>query len=786
MELNDSFLNHNETPDTSQERPNFDWPKLRKAIGFYEREKLRYFPVIWGAKNPAINSWKTFQSRAPTLEEKATWFHEGKPTGIAIVCGAVSGGLVALCFNDPGGAEEFFGPGLWQRLLTSTFVSKTPRGYHVLLRSDTPIKSQFVRKGDNESWLEIRSDGNYIVAPPSLHPIGVLYQAIGVNSIAKPKNLVSFIDQRLAQLGLRVRGTEKAPKERAKLSARERPELSDEFNAAAIQKLLGNCVFIHYCRDKAPTLSEPYWWSMICILVRFGEPGKRTIHELSQPYPEYTEKETDKKIEEALKAGEKEIGPHTCLFIEQDLGFDCPGDCLAKKLSTKSPAGLASRLAVQEQRGAYLYHDKLGWHLNMPKLVNDLLAEYSFKTLRDNEECFVYEEGMYAPLGEATIKEECEKRVPIEFISQHAKNEIIAHIKHQTYVKRTEFNREKWVLNLRNGLYDIRTGKLSPHTPEFLSTIRIPVNYDPSADCPRIKLFFREVLRDEDVLVIEELFGYGLVPDYSIQRAFLFIGDGSNGKSTTLELLKHFLGKDNCANVSLQAIENQRFAVADLFGKLVNIHADIPSTKMPHVGQFKMLTGGDTIGAEKKFKDPFSFVNYARLIFSTNKPPKVDEDTLAFWRRWIMIDFPNKFEGIQADKQILQKLATESELSGLFNVALQGLKRLLSQQGYSYRPSPDEIATRYLKAADPIYAFVEDKCEASSLAWISKDQLYDAFLSYCDEQNIPRIGKESFGRAIKNATNVHVANQRRRIEGEEVYGWRGIQLKEEQEIDMEV
>jgi len=312
------------------------------------------------------------------------------------------------------------------------------------------------------------------------------------------------------------------------------------------------------------------------------------------------------------------------------------------------------------------------------------------------------------------------------------------------------------------------------------------VNYDPSADCPRIKLFFREVLRDEDVLVIEELFGYGLVPDYSIQRALLFIGDGSNGKSTTLELLKHFLGKDNCANVSLQAIENQRFAVADLFGKLVNIYADIPSTKMPHVGLFKMLTGGDTIGAEKKFRDRFSFNNYARLVFSTNKPPKVDEDSLAFWRRWIMIGFPNKFEGIQADKQILQKLATESELSGLLNVSLQGLKRLRSQQGYSYRPSPDEIATRYLKAADPIYAFVEDKCEASSQAWISKDQLYDAFLSYCDEQNIPRIGKESFGRAIKNAANVHVANQRRRIEGEEVYGWRGIQLKEEQEIDMEV
>ena len=347
MELNDSFPNHNETPDTSQERPNFDWPKLRKAIGFYERERLRYFPVMWGAKNPAINSWKPFQSRAPTLEEKATWFHEGKPTGIAIVCGAASGGLVALCFNDPGGAEEFFGPELWQRLLTSTFVSKTPRGHHVLLRSDTPINSQFIRKGDNESWLEIRSDGNYIVAPPSLHPIGTLYQDIGVDRIYKPKDLAGFIDKRLAELGLKAHDTREAPKGMAKPSAGESLQRSDQFNELAIEKLLGNCAFVQHCRDDAAVLSEHHWWSMISILISFGDLGKQKVHELSQPYPEYTVEETDKKIEWALKAREEEKGPHLCDFIKDSLGFSCPANCLAKKWGLKSPVVLATRLASE-------------------------------------------------------------------------------------------------------------------------------------------------------------------------------------------------------------------------------------------------------------------------------------------------------------------------------------------------------------------------------------------------------------------------------------------------------
>jgi P4 family phage/plasmid primase-like protien len=568
------------------------------------------------------------------------------------------------------------------------------------------------------------------------------------------------------------------PKEKATLPPQAVESPDDEL---AVKKLLEHCAFIQHCRDNAVTLPEPFWWSMVHCLSVFGEQGRKKIHELSKTYPGYSNEETNKKIKEAEKVANKDVGPHTCLFIEQG-GFVCPKDCLAKKLKVKAPAGLASILATQEIRGPYLYRDKQGWHSDIPKLVDDLLTEYSFKTMRDNEECLIYE-GIYTPLGEVRIREECESRVPKRFMTTHNVNEVIGHIKRSTYIDRKKFNLEKWVLNLENGLYDIQTGELSSHTREFLSTIRIPVSYEPKADCPRVRLFLSEILREKDIPVIEEIFGYCLIPDYTIQRAFLLMGDGANGKSTLLELLKHFLGADNCSSISLQSIESQRFAVADLFGKLANIYADIPSTKIPHVGLFKMLTGGDTIGAEKKFRDRFSFNNCARLIFSTNIPPKVDEDTLAFWRRWIFINLPNKFQGGKADKQLLRKLTPKSELSGLLNIALRGLKRLLSQSEFSYELTPDEIAEWHQKASDSIYAFVEDICEANSAAWISKDALYEAFLKYCDKQNIPRIGKESFGRALKNAKNVHVMSQRSGPRGVQVHGWGGIKLKG---IDMEV
>ncbi len=478
---------------------------------------------------------------------------------------------------------------------------------------------------------------------------------------------------------------------------------------------------------------------------------------------------------------------------KSDGGKQGADDFLAASHTIDELIALATEAEPLVKRRGYIIESKDGkLKLDLARLVKDLLAEYYLATLVDTHEILVYRNGIWKPRGQEFIERECQRRVDSEdLLTRYKINEVLGHIQRTTYCDRSTFNREKWVINLENGLLDVRTKELKPHTPKLFSTIRIPVTYDPQADCPGIKQFLREVLKPEDIPIVEELFGYCLIPDYSIQKAFLFLGDGANGKSTFLELLKSFLDKDNCAHISLQDIESQRFAAAELFGKLANLFADIPSTKLPHVGLFKMLTGGDSIGAEKKFKDRFAFNNYARLIFSTNKPPKVEEDTLAFWRRWIFINFPNKFEGKKADKRLILKLTKKEELSGLLNTALGGLERLLNLQGYSHELSAEEIAEWYQRASDPIYVFVEDVCEANPDAWISKDDLYDAFAEYCDRQNIPRIGKESFGRALKNARNVHATSQRRGTRGAQTYGWKGIELKEREEgagqqIDMEV
>lgn len=434
---------------------------------------------------------------------------------------------------------------------------------------------------------------------------------------------------------------------------------------------------------------------------------------------------------------------------------------------------------VNTANKTYIMADKNGNPtLDLARLTSDILAENTFATLNDTDEILVYRDGYYQSSGARYIKSQCQLKVGITpLLTEHKITEIIGHIARSTYIERALFNANKYVLTLTNGLLDIRTRKLSPHTPQFLSTFRIPVKYDPAADCPAVKKFLSEVHKPDDIPIVQEEFGYILIPDNTIQKAILKVGPGDNGKSTELNLERAFVGKDNCSNVSWHKLEMNRFALSALEGKLVNIFADLPSQSLNMTTAFKMLTGGDAIGGERKFKDPCSFTNFARLIFSTNKPPKVyDDDSYAFWRRWLIIEFSNQITEDKKDKNILEKLTTDTELSGLLNWALDGLARLLKQQGYSYAKTVEETTEYYLRAADPVYAFLTDRCEGNSSGCVPKDELYNAFLEYAEANSIPILKPNAFARALTNQAAIRVRSTRPIIEGKRVTSWEGLIL----------
>jgi putative DNA primase/helicase len=409
------------------------------------------------------------------------------------------------------------------------------------------------------------------------------------------------------------------------------------------------------------------------------------------------------------------------------------------------------------------------------EIARELLDNHHFKTL-DGVIYRYNNSGLYVPDGKAFIEGEAQKLLDNN-ASSFVVNEVVKWIERETRTERYEFDKEPGVINTMEGLIDIQNRKFREHSPDYLSLIQIPVIFDSKKECPRISQFFSEILNPEDIPVIEELFGYCLWRQYHIQKAFLLVGEGSNGKSTLIELLRTFLGRKNCSSLTFQELEEDRFAKEYLYMKLANLSSDIPSKAMHHVGTFKMLTGGDEISADRKFRDMIRFNNFAKIVFSANRPPKVyNDDSYAFWRRWVIIDFPNQFT-TGADKNLLAKLTTMDELCGLFNLSLKGLKRLLEKGDFSTTTTPDDIAKKYNIMADPVLSFVNDCCELGDYI-TERDTLYEAFSAYFLEKHISLVSKESFGRNLQNSPSLKIGNTRLRDGEHRSYAWRGLRLKE--------
>jgi P4 family phage/plasmid primase-like protien len=341
----------------------------------------------------------------------------------------------------------------------------------------------------------------------------------------------------------------------------------------------------------------------------------------------------------------------------------------------------------------------------VPKLLGDYVLKLkTFLTNLQSREVFVYHNGFYQAIGEQVIEQYCKGLLGDEFRT-HRANEVIGYIRASTYSKPKEPSLN--YINLENGVLDYETLVLLPHDPKFMFFQKLPVRYEPEAECPLIDKFLTEVTSsNEDKTILYEWIGYNLLRSYPIQKAIMLIGEGANGKSTFLGLLKNFLGPDNLVTKSLQDLENHRFAKSSLFGKLANICPDLPDEALKRTGTFKALTGSDPIDGERKFKDSFPFWNYAKLSFSCNKMPQSNDDSDAYFRRWVISVFPNKFEGENCDQNILEKISTPEELSGLLNIAIEGLKRILDQGGFSYSQTTEDIRADYISKSDPIGGFV--------------------------------------------------------------------------------
>ena len=377
--------------------------------------------------------------------------------------------------------------------------------------------------------------------------------------------------------------------------------------------------------------------------------------------------------------------------------------------------------------------------------TRDIKQNNRFITLSDTGDIYSWRGDIWVNNGEVKIRELAE--LVLDNASMHMVSEIIDKIRRQTYVNRDTLNNNNGKISLLNYVLDLETGETSDHNPEMFHTIQLPVKYDKKAKCPAIDQFVHESMM-EFAPLFYEILAYCLMPTYRFKKFFIFLGEANTGKTTAIDVMYRFLGRKNTSELTLQTLADNRFALANLYGKLANICDDLPKVELRDVGRIKELTGNSPVHAEIKFvQKGISYVNRAKLIFTCNKIPPTQGSDEAFYSRLLIIPF--RFRPLKQDNDLIEKLTCESEMSGLLNKVIEARKRILKNNGFSINQTTEEVAYLYqLGSLDTVTKYAHDRIEFDTIGKVVKEDLYMDYVSFCNELQMPFKEANAFHRKM--------------------------------------
>jgi putative DNA primase/helicase len=427
-------------------------------------------------------------------------------------------------------------------------------------------------------------------------------------------------------------------------------------------------------------------------------------------------------------------------------------------------------------------------------MVNHLIKKYHFRTIQQDEktEVWGYKEGIYINIGQSLAREELRKILGRAF-SQRIVNRVIDKLTADTYIDYKRFfkNEDPYLLPVKNGLLDLKTGELKEFTPDKIFFSKLPIEYDKEAKCNYIIKHLENVLpHKNDVLLLQEAIGNCLYKKYSFQKAVMLVGSGRNGKGITLQLLTRLLGAENTSAVTLEQLENDIYSMSGLHGKLANIGGDLNKTSLKNTGNFKTLSGGDLINAPRKFMTPISFENHAKFFFACNELPLIYDNSRGFWDRWLYFEFPYTFITQEeyaakeekknfkiADPLLKEKLFNDEELKGFLNWAYEGLKRLLDNNSFSQSDTFESVKRKWINQSDSFKAFCELHVEQDYTSQVDKRDLKLKYYNYCKDNQINPLTDKHIYKILTTDYGADVKQIVEDFTGTKTRVWEGIKLK---------
>lgn len=339
--------------------------------------------------------------------------------------------------------------------------------------------------------------------------------------------------------------------------------------------------------------------------------------------------------------------------------------------------------------------------------------------------------------------------VAVDNIKKFMKNYLIPDFS----MGETILNPNKDVLVLKNTTLNLSNFEIKPFSKDMYSTIGVGYDYDPDAKCPMWDKFISEVLPNKELqLLIQEVSGYCMTTDTKYHKAFFLLGGGRNGKSTFLEILRKLVGDSNCSSVDIANFEKDH-GLTPMLHKLINIGADIGIKHLNDTGNFKKIVGGDEVEINPKNKSQFSTKLFCKLIYAVNGLPTSSDKTFGFYSKFIILPFEQQFtdEIGNQDKDLSSKL--KSELSGIFNWAIEGLKRLREQGGFTNSQKAKEVLREYEVDSNSILAFIEETLEEDKEKYVVASVLYKDYLEYCKDNGYKICSSKKVGMELKKLPN---------------------------------
>lgn len=430
-----------------------------------------------------------------------------------------------------------------------------------------------------------------------------------------------------------------------------------------------------------------------------------------------------------------------------------------------------SKYEAQEQgENPYLiYGEKGPTKVNSRAIVDYFVNQGEVFVL--GSDCYRYQDGVYVE-SSSYVRSLIKDMIMLDrFITQETIMSVYKLLVDDYRIRKEshELNPDTDLINFKNGVWNIREQKLYAHDSKYLQTIQIPHEvgtYVPFQQTRLYRFFKLTKMKKEDIIMILKYMAYCMTLKHGLKTFMVLLGKSNTGKSVLIRFFENLVGAQNTSALSMHEL-NMRFYPAQLYGRLLNACADNNSLPLSSIDSLKKITGGDLIMHEKKGKEPFFFVPFCKLIFSFNQMPlQLEEKSNAFYKRMRILSMETE---LFLNDEYVEDLCT----NGVDEV-IPYLLTLLPLKDIPRTSASDRLVEDLREDSDSIHAFIAQCCIIGDEQKVGKNDLYEAYVRFCNDLGREAHKKQNFMRNIRSQGIAEYRDSKSRE-----YGWKGIGIAKE-------